>query len=456
MNSLSPSLTMKTAFTTAHGDIRALPQEAPPPINFHGVRILAMAAYVLLNLLYILACMQRTAIPGAIFDNLQGDLGLLGSQVTGLGSAYVYCYATSQIFAGMLVDRFGGKNMGMLGGILMGIGLVQFSMAHSPATLYASRAITAFGQAFIYLCVVKISHLLFPPRQFGALVGISMAIGFGGGILGTLPTQYIAQVAGWRPLFMTVGACCIVSVVAMFFALGSLHERRRKSGSVSWHSFAHLFNNRGRLCFTVYDFWVFPSFFVLQSILGQKFIQDWLGYPATTSARFTMLLTFFSILTCTFGAPLMRLTGQRRMPIMLFAKGLPVLTALVMMAGIIWRLPAWIFLFCFVLMSVNQLASASSSALMSELTDTKTIAFTAAVRNFFPYVGCGIVGGICGSILDRFAPAEGAVNGIIHYPPEAYIRILGVMMVFGIIGFIFLLQVPETHGKHIYADPEQK
>lgn len=440
---------------TAHGDFRALPTDEPPPINFHGVRILAMAAYILLNVLYLLACMQRTAIPGAIFDNLQGDLGLLASQMTGLGSAYVYCYAFSQIFAGMLIDRFGGRNMGILGGTLMGAGLILFSVAHTPFALYASRIVAACGQAFLYLCVVKIAHLLFPPRQFGALIGISMAIGFAGGILGTLPTQYISQVAGWRPLFMAVGSCCIISAVTMVFALGALHERRRKSGTVTWRSLANLFNEPGRFCFTVYDFWVFPSFFVLQSVLGQKFIQDWLGYPATTAARFTMMLTFFSILTCIFGAPLMRLTGQRRKPIMLFAKGLPVVTALVMMAGIHWRFPAWIFLLCFVMMSANQLASAAGSALMSEITDTKTIAFTAAVRNCFPYVGCGIVGGICGSILDRFAPAEGAVNGIVHYPPEAYIRILGVMMVFGLVGFLMLLRVPETRGKHIFVDPHQ-
>ena len=441
---------------TAHGDFRALPADQPPAINFRGVRILAWAAYVFLNILYLLACMQRTAIPGAIFDNLQGDLGLLASQVTGLGSAYVYCYAASQIFAGMLVDRYGGKNMGILGGVLLGIGLVLFAFARSPSMLYVARIVSAFGQAFNYLCVVKIAHLLFPPRQFGALIGTSMAIGFAGGILGTLPTQYIAQVAGWRPLFLGVGACCVVSAVAMVFFLGALHERRRKSGAVTWRTLANLFNEPGRFCFTVYDFWVYPTFFVLQSVLGQKFIQDWLGYTATSAARFTMLLTLFSIFTCLLGAPLMRLIGMRRMPVMLFAKGMPTITAIVMIAGIVYKLPSWIFLLCFVSMSLNQLASAAASALMSEITDTRTIAFTAAVRNFFPYVGAGIMGGICGRILDKFAPAEGAVGGVIHYPPEAYIRILCVMLVFGIIGFIVLARVPETRGKHIYVSPEER
>ena len=421
------------------------------PLDFRGFRILAWAAYALLNVLYLLACLQRTAIPGAVFDDIQGDLGLLGSQVTRLGTIYVYCYATSQVFAGMLVDRFGGKRTGIFGGLLMGVGLVLFAFARTPAALYGSRVVTAFGQAFIYLCVVKVAHLLFQPRQFGALIGISMAIGFAGGILGTLPTQRIAQFAGWRPLFFGVGVCCLLSSLAVALALGALHERRRASGSVTWRTVANLFNEPGRFCFITYDFWVYPSFFVLQAILGQKFIQDWLGYSATGAAVFTMLLTLGSIATCLFGAPLMRMTGERRKPILLLSKGLPFVLALVMMAGIVWRLPGAVFLVCFVLMSLNQLSSAAASALMSELTDTKTIAFTAAVRNFFPYVGSGLVGGLCGAILDRFAPAGGAVGGVVHYPPEAYLRILGVMMAFGLVGFIMTLRVPETRGRHIYV-----
>ena len=61
---------MSKAFTTAHGDLRALPKGDPPPVNMRGVRILAWTAYTLLNVLYIMACLQRTAIPGAIFDDM--------------------------------------------------------------------------------------------------------------------------------------------------------------------------------------------------------------------------------------------------------------------------------------------------------------------------------------------------------------------------------------------------
>ena len=39
---------------------------------------------------YFLANIQRTAVPGAIFDTLQGDLGANASKITMLGA--VFCY----------------------------------------------------------------------------------------------------------------------------------------------------------------------------------------------------------------------------------------------------------------------------------------------------------------------------------------------------------------------------
>lgn len=424
-----------------------------PVLNLRGFRILAWASFMLLNILYLLACLQRTAIPGAVFNNIQGDLNLIGSQMTRLGAMYVYCYSVSQIFAGMLVDRYGGKKMGVLGGLFMGVGLFLFSRAETAPWLYCSRVITAIGQSFIYLCVCKIAHILFTPKQFGLLIGLSMSIGFTGGILGTMPTQFCAQQFGWRPLFAVIGACCIISSGIIIFALRRLHERARESSKVTWNSLKNLFNEPGRFCFMTFDFWSYPAYFVIQTILGQKFIQDYLGCSATMAATFTMLLTFGSVITSTAGAPMVRIFNQRRMPLVWISKFLPVLVAFIMILGIKFGMPTWGFLICFIMMSANHISSAAQSDLMCELTDTKTIAFTAAVRNMPPYVGAGIVGGICGRILDHYTPAEvlgSATTGIIHYPKEAYMACLFVMMAFGLIGFLFTLRIPETRGKNLY------
>lgn len=421
-------------------------------VNIHGVRIIAWTSYILLNVLYILACLQRTAIPGAVFDDIQSSMGLLGSQVTGLGATFLVAYASSQVFAGMLVDRFGAKRMAILGGVLLGAGLLWFSCARSVPALYAGRVVSAFGQAFIYLCVVKICHLLFPPKVFGALVGYSIAVGFAGGILGTMPVAHASAIFGWRPLFIAIGLMCVASAAAIAIALNGMHERRRKSGSVTLATLSNLFNERGRFCFMSYNFFVFPAFFVLQSIMGQKFIQDHLGYSAGTASTFTMLLTFGSMLMGFVGGPVMRLFGGRRVPLVRLSAALPLLLTLALIAGVRFSWPGWAFLSCFALMSLTNVATVATSALMGELTDTKTIAFGAAVRNSFPYIGSAIVGAACGRIFDTFAPLAVTDAGVVHYPAAAYIRILTVIATLVLVGLLLTLGIPETHGRHLYSD----
>ena len=425
-------------------------------LDIRGVKMIAWTAYVLLNALYLLSCMQRTAIPGAVFDDIQGDMGLAGSLVTGLGSAYVISYATSQLFAGMLIDRFGAKRMSILGGTLLGLGLVWFSATRSVPALYASRIISALGQAFLYLCVVKISHLLFTPRLFGALVGGSIGIGFVGGIFGTLPAARAASSVGWRWLFLAIGAACVAMALAFAFALRAMHERPRKSGGVTLRTLVNLLNERGRYCFMAYSFWTFPAFFVLQTIIGQKFIQDHLGYSPSYASAFTMVLTLSSVAMCFAGAPVVRLCGERRMPVLWISQILPFAGICLIILGIRLSLPGWFFLAGFTTLSAYNLGSAAYSSLLRELTDTHTIAFAAAVRNFAPYCGSAIVGWICGGMLDRYAPADAASGGAVHYPEAAYLSILCVIAVLALVGLLHLLWIPETRGRHIYVPPESR
>lgn len=442
--------------TTAHGDIRSVGSEtvltepAVPLVNVKGVRVMAWTAFAFLNILYILACLQRVAVPGAIFNDLQSDLGMKGSLVAGLGSVYVMIYATVQIFAGMIVDRIGGKQSGILGGFFLAAGLCLFALAQSVPMLYISRAISAIGQSFFYLCVVKLCHLLFPPRQFGALIGLSMAIGMCGSVTGTMPTQRVSEWIGWRHAFMILGFISAFASIAMAVVLRKFHERRKGSSVVTWKSVVNLFNDHGRRCFMIFHFWCFPAFFVLQTILGQKFIQDYCGLPASKASLFTMLMTFSSIILCLASARILRMFNNRRKIPVYISVALPVVASVIMALGIKFGYPVWVFLTCFALMSISQCSSAATSALMSEITDTKTIAFSAAVRNFFPYAGCAIMGWICGAVLDKFATAPDA-SGVIHYPHDAYLWCLALMFISGFIGVIVTIGIPETRGEHIYT-----
>lgn len=400
-------------------------------------RAFAVLAFSLLNILYLIACLNRSAIPGAIFEDIQAGTTLTGAQITNLGSIYVYVYGFAQIFAGILVDRFGGKRTAIWGGVFAGVGLSLFSVAESPALFAVSRIITAIGQSFFYLCIVKITHLLFSPKAFGSLIGISMAIGFFGSIFGTMPTQWASEQIGWRSLFLCIGILALLASVLTASLLFRLHEKHRKTSDITLAAVKHLFNERRRFCFMTFNFFSYPAFVIITTILGQKFIQDYLGFSAARASLFTLSSSITALIACLLGVPALKLMKKNKVSLVFGANLLPLIVSLFLMAGIIFNLPVWCFCLSFLAISFGQISSSATSALLCELMDTKTIAFTAAIRNTLPYVGAGLVGNLCGIILNKFS-VPGMETGIIRYPPEAYLWILGVMAFFSMVGLILI------------------
>lgn len=419
--------------------------------ELRSFRFLAWLAFALLNVLYVVACVQRTAVPGSVFNDMQGAFGVTGAQVAFSGSLYVYIYGAMQIVAGVLIDRYGGKRASVFGGLLMGIGLLWLAYGKSLADLYLSRALTAFGQSFIYLAIVKISHIFFPRSRFGFLVGgVMMSVGYAGGILGTAPVAWISSKIGFGRLFAGMGiATCAVSCL-MVPMLSSLREKRRQSVSVRWQNVKDLFNNPGRFCFVTHLFWTHAVFFVLQTIIGQKFIQDYFGFSAAKASVFTLSLSVTSVIAAVSGGGLLRILGGRRKPVMIAAGAIPFAVSLVLALAVWLDWPLWAVLAAYFAMALNQLGSVASSSLLGEVLDSRAIAFAASVRNAFPYVGAGVVGCIVGRALDSFSP-EGMAGEAMCYPKEAYLAIFIGMAIFGFIGLVFTSGIPETRGKVIFS-----
>lgn len=433
----------------------------PPRLNMKGARLFAWTALLLLDALYLVSCIQRTAIPGAVFNNLQGDFQMTASQVTWSSSVYTLVYGAAQLLTGGATDRYGGKRMGILGGVLIAAGLLALCFARSPDQLYLSRVLAAFGSSFMYVSIVKIAHLLFPPRQFGALIGLSTAIGFLGAVLGTMPIRLcISWTTGttwldWRFSFFVLGALCLLICLCSHFLLRALKEHPRPTSRITWSTVRHLFDRRGRFCFITCNFWGYPVFFMMQAVIGQKFMQDHFALAPDQAALFTLLLSIGSIVFCLLGLPAIRLFHGSRRSVLLFS-GFSQIVAVAILFASVWRnLPIAFFGLSFFLLAASQIASTARGYLTLDLMDTHTIAFTEAVRNCFPFLGATFASSACGLILDRFvAAAAMGTDGetITTYREEGYLWILVFAFVLSLVNQIWMLGIPETNGRRYYAD----
>ena len=119
--------------------------------------------------LYFFSYLQRVAVPGTIFNELQLDFNASAVAITALGALFLYVYGFWQIFAGMLADRFGGLRMLLIGGLLMTVGALVFPLARSLPLLYTTRVLVAFGASFMYISLIKEIDTLFDRRHFAML-----------------------------------------------------------------------------------------------------------------------------------------------------------------------------------------------------------------------------------------------------------------------------------------------
>ena len=361
--------------------------------------------------IYGLAYFQRTGIPGTIFDELQHDFSLSASAVTALGAVFVYVYAGMQLVAGIAADSYGGRRTLLFGSAIMCAGAVMFPCAHSTTMLFTSRVLIGFGSSFVYLSIVKEVDTLFAARHFAGLLGLALLASYAGNIAATLPFERAVHGFGWRDTLMAVAGMSLVAVVVAWVVLRRLPHvptgRQRIALRLLWD----VLRNRRSRGLLVCGMINFPIAFVIQGILGKKFLEDAVGLSSADAATFVLVMASVCGVAAGCGGPVLRLTGQRRKPVILFAVGMILVSTALMLVAVLTAAPGWVFLVSYVLLALSIMGSPASLATMKEVNRPDAVAVTISVLNTAVYVGVGIVGNVAGAILDAFARPGGGDRG---------------------------------------------
>src|SRR5919199_6926978 len=107
-------------------------------------------------------------------------------------------------FEGYLVDRFGPRNLVMVGGVLAALGWVGSGMADSLTALYLSYAVAGLGAGIVYGTAVGSALKWFPDHR-GLAAGLTAA-GFGAGAALTVaPIADLIKSAGYQTAFIQWG-----------------------------------------------------------------------------------------------------------------------------------------------------------------------------------------------------------------------------------------------------------
>lgn len=136
---------------------------------------------------------------------IQDELGISGTQLGTLLSAFFYTYALLQIPAGWLVDRFDVKWVFAFGFLIWSASTAVTGAFHGFLALLIARVVLGTGESIAFPACGKIigSHFDESRRGFansivmtGLALGPALGMWVGGNFIGRF---------GWRPFFITLG-----------------------------------------------------------------------------------------------------------------------------------------------------------------------------------------------------------------------------------------------------------
>ena len=159
---------------------------------------------VLLGLSVLINYIDRTNLSIAA-PLIKDELGISGSQLGALLSAFFYTYGLLQIPAGWLVDRFDVKWVFALGFFVWSGSTAVTGVLHGFMALLIARIVLGIGESIAFPACGKIvgTHFLEDRRGFansiviaGLGLGPALGIFIGGNVVGRF---------GWRPFFIVLG-----------------------------------------------------------------------------------------------------------------------------------------------------------------------------------------------------------------------------------------------------------
>lgn len=130
------------------------------------------------------------------------------------------CFALSMILSGRIQDKIGPRITASIGAVLLGLGLVIASQAHSLWVFVLGFSVLGgIGIGTAYVCPIAACVKWFPDKR-GLVTGLAVA-GFGaGGLIFTPLANYFISAFGIMPTFLYLGIIFFVAIItgAQFMA----------------------------------------------------------------------------------------------------------------------------------------------------------------------------------------------------------------------------------------------
>lgn len=366
--------------------------------------VIEIILVILGSLLYFFANLQRTAVPGAVFTLLQNDLNAPAQNIASLGSSFMYVYALSQLFIGILTARYGGFRVIRAGAVLFFAGSLLFPLADSFALLYLSRILTGIGSAGFYLAMIYEIRKIVPHKNFGIVLSFILLIGYLGAIAANAPLVICINNLGWRKVFFLTAV--ISGLTALLFILTDKFAVKQpvdKTVRLNFDLFRQVFSNKRNINLYLFACFNYALYFVMQTVLGKKFLEDFCGMTVINAAMILSIMGFLYAIAGSVIAFISKITLNRRTIYLRFAALNTLFTFAAIFICIVFNITAPVIpviLFC----TIAFMASLSPLLvpLLHDINGEKLSSCAVSVMTCGFFISAGLFGNTAGFFLDLF------------------------------------------------------
>ena len=336
---------------------------------------------------------------GVMSPSLMIDFNISPNNMGLLGGVFFLSFALFQIPAGILIDRYGPRNIMTLIIFFAVIGSVIFALSNSFFDLLVGRVLMGLGCSICLMGSLVLITRWADRDQFSKLAGIILAVGGLGGLLATTPLSYLSDLYGWKLSFWIASVITFLVMILYYSILKDYRESNtfnNEKKSISLNNILIIFKERNFKYMIPMSLMSYSSLVVILGLWGAPYLKDIHGLDNTERGKILMLMAIsWNIGSFTFGR-LSSVFGNYKRVVIFGSSG--VIALLIILASI----PRLESIYLYIIFCILGFFGAFSVALLSHyqtLFDKEYMGRALSTANFFNFGGVFLVQWLSGKII---------------------------------------------------------
>jgi MFS family permease len=189
----------------------------------------AIAIWTVGLLTYLLAVFHRSSL--AVAGLAATDrFGISAVQLATFTMLQLLVYAGMQIPVGLLVDRFGPRDILIVGAVVLTLAQAGFALADTYQVALLARLFVGMGDAMTFICVLRLVNTWFAPRRIPVITQLTGVIGQAGAIIAAIPMTLALSHLGWTKAYLLAASLGIALVFALVVVVHDVPGSRSTRG----------------------------------------------------------------------------------------------------------------------------------------------------------------------------------------------------------------------------------